>query len=179
MQMGNLFVSLLCLGFCAAPALAENFAKSTKNLSQSVLSSTVKVQVRALKASDMPPEAAGDVAYFSARRAPVSLDSRLSDLRPRLEKLSFRSYRLISDETRSIGLTRREVFIMNDGAHLSVRPLYLEKGKVGMWLKWEDKLGMPLLDTRMQFSPGESFLTGTDHNPASGIILAVDVALGE
>ena len=152
------------------------FAVSAPTLFADDLSQSVKVQVRTLKASDMAPEAAGELTYFGPRSAPVSVDARLADLRSRLEKLSFRSYRLISDDSRSIAMTRRETFLFNDGAHLFVRPLYLEKGKVGMWLKWEDKFGTSLLDTRMHFAPGESFLTGTDHSKASGIILAIDVS---
>ncbi len=56
-----------------------------------------------------------------------------------------------------------------------LRPIAVDGDNICLWLKWKDKAGTELLDTRLRFVAGESMLTGTDHMPDAGLILAIRV----
>jgi len=134
---------------------------------------SVKVRVRALEASNLAGP--GEVQMSRVATQPVRLDPNIADLRSKLSRLNFRSYKLISVNDKVIPLTKRGTITFNGGDTLNFRPLYMENDKVGMWLRWEDKQGISLLDTRVHFAPGESFVTGTDSSNYTGLILAIDV----
>lgn len=131
----------------------------------------VAVQVRALQAMQPREEA----AIHDGAASDVECDERIADLRGKLAKLHFRKFKLISDENVVVPVTRKQAIGLNGGETLIVRPLYVEKERIGMYLDWQDKQGKSILNTRMHFVPGESVLTGTDHSSNSGVILAIDV----
>ena len=73
-------------------------------------------------------------------------------------------------------MLQKEVLPLVNGHTLAVRPLYVSPNRIGLWLKWLDKGGVEILDTRLHFDPGESMLTGTDGNRGDkGVVLAIDV----
>lgn len=138
-------------------------------------SGSVLVSVRVLRATHIMSEEPKSKLSFVANDRHIALDQRISDLRSKLRKLSYTSYRLLSSEQRVVPMTRRAVIPVGSGDNLTVRPLSSDGDKVSMWLKWEDRSGQTVLDTRMHFVPGESFVTGTDQSQESGVILAIDV----
>ena len=126
----------------------------------------VSVHVRTVMATE--PKMA------STGQSPI-IDSRLQDLALKFQKLQFRTFKLVSSQTRVVGLERKEVMSIGSGNTLMLRPISMDKNRVGMWIKWTDSAGVEVLDTRMHFECGDSMITGADHTGDSGIILAIDV----
>lgn len=108
----------------------------------------------------------------------VKIDSRLQDLSSKLRELPFKNFSLLSTEERTIPLKKRETLSLGGGQTLTLRPLYADNDRVGMWLKWKEPDGSDILDTRMHFNFGESMIAGTDNSPSSGVILVIDVQRG-
>lgn len=152
------FISFTACVFCcqASQVLADD----------SVRGQRVTVLVRSVKASN-PAQGGG--------AANTEIDKRIEDLRSKLETLHFKSFRLLSTETRVVNLERKETMQVGEGSTLVVRPLYVQDHRVGMWLKWRDSTGANILDTRMHFSAGESMITGADQTGDTGVLLAIDV----
>lgn len=104
-----------------------------------------------------------------------SIDPSLSDLRSKFEKLPFKTFKLVDSQEQIVPMKRKETLRLPNGHSLSVRPLSVDDEKASIWLKWQDKGGEDLLDTRMHFGCGESMLTGVDSAHDSGVILAISV----
>lgn len=141
----------------------------------------VVLQVRVIKGS-LPTQAG------SARK--FEYDKRLEDLRPELTRLRYASFSLVTAQRKVVRLAHRETIQLGDGETLTVRPHYLDPEKVGMWLRWVEKSGAPVLDTRLHMNPGRSILLEESrlescHDKAetdqaaqtdAGMILAISVA---
>ena len=147
------------------------------------------VQVNLARAEDQPSQVIVDVRTVRAEnrlngadeQANPSIDSHLQDLRDKLERLPFRQFRIVGSERVKLPLKRKGTLVLVGGQTLTIRPLYMENEKVGLWFKWLDSQGTQILDTRMHVVPGESFLAGTDitDNESSsdnGVILAIGVS---
>lgn len=135
----------------------------------------VAVRVRMIKATE-PIEAEGDSVSGGAFNQTV--EPSIRDLAVKLDKVAFRRFRLLSSVREEIGLKKKAVLDLPEGHSLMVRPLYVEGRRAGLWLKWLDRGGVQILDTRTHFGCGESLITGTDHAVDSGILLAIDVEPG-
>jgi hypothetical protein len=107
------------------------------------------------------------------------VDSRIEDLRPKLSKLRYRSFKMQAEDRDVIPLRKRRTFHLSCGHTLTVRPLYMEKERIGLWMQWLDKAGMKMLDTRMHMNTGETMVTGTEAEGDCGTILAIDVKPAE
>lgn len=132
------------------------------------------VDVRTLKASDMVVDDE-QLGRSSLTPQELRLDKRLEDLRPKLQRLNFRTFRLISSAHTSLPMTRRETIGLSNGHTLIVRPIGADIETICLWLKWLDQKGHPILDTRLHVPRNESILAGTDHSADSGMILAISV----
>ena len=129
--------------------------------------SSVIVNIRAVRASDP-----AGVDSVGERK----VDERLQDLSRKFHQLPFRTFSLVAAERRLISIKRRESIGLTSGQTLTVRPLYADKERAGMWLRWQEADGAEILDTRLYVAYGESVIAGTDHAPGSGMILAIDVS---
>ena len=105
----------------------------------------------------------------------VLIDSRLRDLAPKLQKLQYDKYQLLSARQESIPVAGRHTMLLSNGQRLTLRPLYVKEERVGMWMKWDDSSGMQIIDTRIHFNCGEDALTALESNPERGLILSVKV----
>lgn len=150
-------------GFCLGPVLAQG--QDAKFRPESTAAG-VTVHVRMLKASDVVNET----------ERPLQIDKQLEDLRPRLERLHYSTFKLVGAQNRQINVNRKATLNLNDGHALVVRLIYIQKEKAGLWINWKDENGATILDTRLHLRPGEIILTGTDSNAESGLLLAIDVA---
>lgn len=104
------------------------------------------------------------------------VDSDLHDLRAKFDQLPFHAFRLLSEQKEVVPFKKKQTFRLPNSQTLTVRPLAIENNKVSLWLKWQEKGGEDILDTRMHFGCGESMLTGVDSEaPDSGVILAITV----
>lgn len=125
----------------------------------------VKVVVRSIQAS-------GPKGSSSATAEPV-IDETLTDLKQKLGMLPFSSFKLISSKEEQISLKRKETVRLPNGQSISLRPMYMNKERVGLWLSWKDTDGNDILNTRIHFDADESVLTGTDYENNEGRILAI------
>jgi hypothetical protein len=162
------FLTAALLVGVVGPNLALSEGKETE-----CSSCPVAVDVRVVRASNPSPSELSLTSQQAARKPRI--DFRLKDLAAKLQRLPFQSYTVVSVEHRLIPLKKREVIGLSGGQTLTLRPLYVEDKRVGMWLKWQDQNGGDILDTRMHFDFGESVLTGTDNSENGGLILAIDV----
>ncbi len=133
---------------------------------------SVTLHIRTVKAAGtaLSKTAAAD----SEKPAPV-IDDRLDDLRAKLTRLPYNNFRLLSSQEISILPLRKTTIRLDGGQLLNVRLLYADKERVGMWVRWADKDGMKLLDSRMHFNCTEPVLTGTSSSGDSAVILALGV----
>jgi hypothetical protein len=163
----HLFVSALYF-LIALRAHGETPSLASVQL-DSVPPSIAVVQVRTLQARDPLPEG------IRTNAASLSLDADIEDLRGKLRKLHFRTFKLLDKQMQEVPLLQKGTLALSTGHTLMIRPLYISPSRIGLWLKWQDSSGMELLDTRMHFDPGESMVTGTEIEDGKGIVLAIDV----
>lgn len=136
----------------------------------------VEVLVRSIQAEDRIEET-GDTPIS------IRIDSRLEDLADKLKKLPFRNFSFIGGDRKIVPVLKKGYIALANGQGLTFRPLYAEENstahkRIGLWLKWQDKSGLDILDTRMHFEEGQNMLLGTDlvANPNNGLILALEVS---
>lgn len=125
----------------------------------------VVVRVRTIRATEL----------VDGEEVEVTVDESIRDLSAKLRQLHFRNFQLVASERQRVPLLRKQNIALTEGQQLTVRPLYVAQKRTGMWLKWSDRNGGPILDTRMHFECGESMLTGTERAGDTGVILAIDV----
>jgi hypothetical protein len=130
---------------------------------------SVKVAVRSIHASQ-PLNGARKTA-----KNEISVDSRLSDLKPQLQALNFAKFKLMDRQDNHVELKRKAVMHLAGGHTLTIRPLYANSQKIGLWLHWVDQSGMEMLDTRMHFKPGQTMMAGAESTENCGRILAINV----
>lgn len=116
-------------------------------------------------------EGVSDPAVKKAR-----IDRRIMDLRLKLQPLQYNSYKLLSSQSFRVPVRKKHIVRLADGDTLIMRLHYKDERRIGLWLKWRDKDGMEVLDTRIHFSPGESMVTGVERAANEGIILAIGVS---
>jgi len=150
-----IFLSSLIPGHCLAEQASENSVRS------------ITVRVRTVTGHQLR-ENLEDTSK-------VQIDSRLKDLSPKLYKLQYQRYTLLSEKTEKLDIAKPRVIQLCKGHSLTLRPLYVREDRVGMRLKWLTDKGAKILDTRMHFDSRESMLTGTASDENSGLILAVNV----
>jgi len=125
----------------------------------------VKVFVRTIKASE--------ALSAATEHTDISLDASLEDLKPKLEKLPFKDFRLLGSREEQLSLKKKDVITLPNGQSLAFRPIYMEKKRVGLWLSWKESNGASILNTRVHFDSDDSVLTGTDSEADCGLILAI------
>lgn len=125
----------------------------------------------------LPGDAAMGVNMFQPRSPNLTykIDPRLSDIREKLMKLPFLHFRMIGQQQSVVSLKRKYIIDLPGGHVLALRPLYVEGPRVGMWMRWRERDGADVLDTRVHFNCGESMITGTD-NAYGGAVLAITVS---
>jgi len=94
----------------------------------------------------------------------INIDDGLSDLHDQLESLDFSKFTLLKVVQKKTAVKQKVVFSLCSKQTLTVRPLYRENGKVGLWLRWNDADGAPLLDTRMHIDSAHPILIGNPVN---------------
>jgi hypothetical protein len=145
--------------------VAQAEGRSLKELSSC---SSVRVHVRTLMGKSERVE--------DGVSSEVVLDERLQDLQKQIQALHYTHYSLLSEKTAVVPVSKRRVLNLSDGHKLTVRPLYVNDERVGLWMKWRDGNGMEVLDSRMHFKCGEHVLTGLEMNENRGLVLAIHVS---
>lgn len=125
------------------------------------------IEVRAIQGRD-PLE---DGAFIEREIDPV-----LGDIAMKLRSLPYRSFSQIMSQQREMSLTKKEVFSLPLGQTLVIRPMQANTGQVVMWLRWRDRVGSTILDTKMAFTPDDILVTGTNCPHNKGLVIAVRVS---
>lgn len=133
---------------------------------------SIRVRVRTIRATGNLDEVS-EAAFGDTR---PSVDDSLRDIQQQFQKLHFKKFRLVSSQQEVVPLMKKQMIYLVEGNTLAVRPFYLDGRKIGLWLRWIDGSGMKVLDTRIHFNCGESFITGTDGDANTGTVLAIDVS---
>lgn len=156
------------------PSVGFGDEKSCSLSSSNASAGGVVVNIRTVRALDKTDSGEpGDKAQGAQEG--IDVDGRLKDLSSKLQKLHFRTFKLIASQREILRFGRKEVVSLSDGNTVMLRPLSMENNKVGLWVRWQDGSGMQVIDTRLHFAPGESIITGVDASGESGLILAIDV----
>lgn len=138
-------------------------------IAQDSVAESVTVRVRAIRAETAAP--GGE----SNEHKTIHCERALRDINAKLKKLPFRTFTLVSSQAETIELRKKETLYLAGGNELTIRPLYSEDGKVGLWLRWIDHDGAKVLDTRMHLATGESMVAGADAGEDAATVLAIDV----
>lgn len=104
-----------------------------------------------------------------------TFDPSIKDLELQLKHLPFTKFLLIDDQQEELSMKSKEYIKLSNGDKLSVRPLYMNEGKLCIWLRWVGSDGMQILDTRLHIEPGKSILAGTESSEKRATVLAVGV----
>jgi hypothetical protein len=133
---------------------------------------TIKVSVRAIQAS-APHEGSDEGQPNRSAERVIHVDDGLRDLQEKLIHLPFNTFRLLSQKEETLALKTRDSLQLPNGQSLMFRPIYMDQRKVGLWLKWKDRDGSQILNTRVHFDAQDTVLTGTDCSHNEGMILAI------
>ena len=130
-------------------------------------SEAVTVTVRTIEATNPISQDGGSAAETQ------TVDTGLADLRSKLYEIPYQNFRLVDSKQERLCLKKKQSLQLPNGQSLSFRPLYMDGKKVGLWINWRDHDGAGILDTRLHFNSDDSVITGTDHSPGIGTVLAI------
>ncbi len=130
---------------------------------------SVSISVRAIQASQPIEDGQEDAVSIPAPK----LAGSLSDIAPKLSQLPFGEFTLLASKNEVHSLKKRETMSLPNGQTLTLRPMYLDHKRVGMWLSWRESDGSEILNTRVHFDTDDAVLTGTDCANNKGLILAI------
>lgn len=116
---------------------------------------------------------ANESASTSDAAAGPTLDDRLQDLEPQLKELDFQHFAQLDSHEIELPLRGRQTLPLMDGDQLTIRPVAYDGEKVCVWIKWRDRAGTEILDSRMRFTVGQDMILGADKGEASGMVLAI------
>jgi hypothetical protein len=110
----------------------------------------------------------------------ITIDKSLSSIAQALESLPYKKFSLVDHREIGLPLLRRESLSLKSGEKIKVRPIGIDLDKFCFWLRWEDKNGSAILDSRMHILGGRSVVAGFDASlpdkvPDSALLLAFRV----
>lgn len=176
--LSSLSLCFLLLGIATADAedlrgfTAPRSSDATYTYQKNI-GETVSVQARIIRASEEFKK--GEFEGQSTKKRMRKIDVRIKDLKMKFRQFPFMKFQLVSEQLAQVVLKKKENLTLSDGHKIAVRPLYIEKGRIGMWLKWIDNDGMKVIDSRMHFEKGEPLLTAVETDDNESVILALSV----
>lgn len=132
-------------------------------------STSVNVFVRAIQASDPIKDVPGTASEVQAPK----VATELADISAKLAQLPFSSFTMLSAKNETHLIKKRETMKLPNGQSLTLRPMYMENKRVGLWLNWREADGSEILNTRVHFDADDTVVTGTDCAGDKGLILAI------
>lgn len=109
-----------------------------------------------------------------SQRENVIIDTRLRDLDRELHALPFQMYQLLDQKVFPVSTKRKQDIRLVNGQLLHVRLLSKDKDEMALWLRWQDRSGIVVLDTRLKMNYGHNILAGTESVNRSGAVLALE-----
>ena len=147
--------------FAITPAHAEVETVSGKSLQSENLPEAVKLRFRTLKAW--------------TKEGNEQADEELGDLEDKLHELDYKYFKLISSEEHQFIDGQKHQIRLGDGDLLTVKLIYQNPRKLGVWYHWEDINGEELIDTRLHFSCKRPLVTVVDAGNGEGKLLAINI----
>ena len=169
-------LSVANVAFAQQKSQANKFSNVTLHVRTVRATHTAELQQARAAVNELPGvKSFAGSGSRKGKKSGVHIDEKLRDLGRKLRQLPYKSYHMLSSQHVPVPVDQRQELSLSGGQVLKYRLIYVNKKKVGMWLRWEDRFGQELLDTRMHFSCSESMVTGTENSDNSGSILAVRV----
>lgn len=128
----------------------------------------LRVEVRTIRAE-------GALAPDSTVTPAADVEKSIQDISSQLARLRYSKFRLVDEQELVLPPRKRRKLPLADGHQIVLRPVAVSGDTICLWLKWKSPSGAQVLDTRVRFVAGQSMLTGTEHNPDVGLILAIRV----
>jgi hypothetical protein len=101
--------------------------------------------------------------------------AEITDLRPQLENLPYRRFKLLASQEVPLQLKKHQLFRLRNGELLGLRLLYRNGERAGISLDWHDIGGAEILTTRLHFNCSGAVVTGTNKSRDRANILALSV----
>jgi len=154
---------IVLLGGVLLVCVALLALSSSASAQSGTSSDSVTLKVRTLAAS-------GKLSVGEA----LSLKAKVEDLRPQLEELPFKKYRVLTTRVVTFPKKKKTTVPLRDDERLDLRMHYWKDGRMGLWLHWWGRKGEELLNTRMPLSSEVPIVVGADeHQPDRAKVLAV------
>lgn len=118
----------------------------------------------------------GFLSNGDTRTGDLTLENDLEFLRPKLSKLPFSTYRLVTKSSEMVRGNRTRTFNLVEGQMVKLQPMDVTENSVTMWMRWTGADGMEILDTQIHFAADETMLAGIEASDDKGMILAITVS---
>lgn len=112
--------------------------------------------------------ATGDI-----KKDPLTIDPALQDLAKKFSDLPYAQFSLLSSQKVKVPLKKLQKVTLPEQQTLTLRLIYRNERKLGIWLEWMDTQGMQLLNSKIHLHCTEPVLAGTDNTDGSAQLLAV------
>lgn len=122
------------------------------------------LRVRIIHASTPSVDVSSGVAQVSAS---------LKDISSELTSLPFKKFTLLESIDRTVSMKEKETIKLSTGDKVSIRPHYVESGKLCFWFKWVDKNGSQILDSKLHVEKGKGVISGADSSEKEARLIAL------
>ena len=103
----------------------------------------------------------------------AKIDKRLKKISWKLENLPYKKFELQFSEKVQVPLKKKQLVRLPNGQELTLRLLYKNDTKLGIWINWLDKSGMQLLNSKIHLGCTDPMVAGTDNTDGSASLLAI------
>lgn len=105
--------------------------------------------------------------------ANAKIDKRLKKISWKLENLPYKNFELKSSQKVQVPLKKKQIVRLPNGQELTLRLLYKNDTRLGIWINWLDKSGMQLLNSKIHLGCTDPMVAGTDNTDGSASLLAI------
>ena len=112
------------------------------------------------------------------RAVPQTIPDTLKSIRLSLTQAPFSLFEMIDHQTVVVPLRQKSRLRMAKDHVVVIRPLFIDDGRLCLWVKWRDKDGMEVLDSRLYLVLGESVIAGVEEADNAGLLLAMKATVG-
>ena len=154
---------LLCLG--AGSAAAQTSQPASHNAAKSP-----SIHIRCIHALGLLDDES------LAKREKIMVDTRLRDIDRELHALPFEVYQQLDEATLPVSLKKKQDMKLVTGQMLKLRLIAETPTGLVLWLRWQDRGGTLLLDTKINLEYGNNVIAGAESVNKSGAILVLEAS---
>lgn len=101
------------------------------------------------------------------------IPNTLQDIESELSTLPFKKFMLLDSQDVTISLKEKEQIKLSNGDKITIRPLYINSGKLCFWFKWVDKKGLQVLDSKLHVEKGKGIIAGADSSEKEANLISL------